>query len=173
MPDIEKVKGKSEGKPATKREMRGRGIAEAEAIDLDVTPVMNLFLVLIPFLVSMAIFTHMAIVEFSLPPAAPSAEETAGDANPAGEMDISIVITRTGYTIVGSGQKLPLVPKSGDQYDFSALVSQLRAIKFKYPRQESVILVIDPRVIYDDIIHFMDKCRESQFPNIALSGGFQ
>ena len=35
--------------------------------DVDVTPVMNVFIILIPFLVSMAVFTHHAIVEFSLP----------------------------------------------------------------------------------------------------------
>ena len=32
----------------------------AEVADLDVTPVMNMFIILIPFLVSMAAFTHLA-----------------------------------------------------------------------------------------------------------------
>ena len=172
MPDIERIKGKAEGKPATKRIERGRGMAEVETIDLDVTPVMNLFLVLIPFLVSMAVFTHLAIVDFSLPPAAGSEGLSEDDAS-SKELDVSVVITKKGYTIVGSGQKLPIVSKIKGEYDFNALVRQLKSIKYKYPRQESVILVVAPDVYYDDIIHFMDKCRESQLPNIGISGGFQ
>ena len=40
----------------------------ADVADLDVTPVMNMFVILIPFLVSMAVFAHVSIIEFSLPP---------------------------------------------------------------------------------------------------------
>ena len=172
MPDIEKVKGKAEGKPATKREKRGAGAGDIEAIDLDVTPVMNLFLVMIPFLVSMAVFTHLAILEFSLPPAASEGEGT-GEGSQAKELEISIIISQNGYTIVGTGQKLDMVPKINKQYDLNALRSQLKAIKYKYPQLESMILVVDPTVIYDDIIHFMDACSESQFPYLSFSGGFQ
>jgi biopolymer transport protein ExbD len=62
--------------PATKRAKKSTS-KEIELFDLDVTPVMNLFMVLIPFLVSMAVFTHLAVVDFSLPPAnTPSQENT-------------------------------------------------------------------------------------------------
>lgn len=172
MPEIEKIKGKAEGKPATKRVLRGRGISNEEIVDLDVTPVMNLFLVLIPFLVSMAVFTHLAVVKFSLPPAAAEGAGSGEDEDQQ-ELDVSIVIKGEGYTIMGTAQKLAMVPKVKGKYDFGTLERQLKAIKYKYPRQESIILVVAPEVIYDDIIHFMDKCRESQFPNIGLSGGFQ
>jgi biopolymer transport protein ExbD len=33
-----------------------------ESADLDVTPVMNMFIILIPFLVSMAVFTNLSIL---------------------------------------------------------------------------------------------------------------
>ena len=42
---------------------------DLETFDLDITPMMNIFMILIPFLVSMAVFTQIAVVEFSLPPA--------------------------------------------------------------------------------------------------------
>ncbi len=171
MAELEKIQGKAEGKPATKRALRGAGAGGLETVDLDVTPVMNLFLVLIPFLVSMAVFTHLAIVEFSLPPGV--SDQSEADPTTPDHIDISVVLTDKGYTIMGSGQKLELVPKSGERYDFEALIRQLKAIKYKYPQEESIVLVVEPSVLYEDIIHFMDKCRESQFPNIGLSGGFQ
>jgi biopolymer transport protein ExbD len=154
-----------------KRNKKSAG-RETEMIELDVTPVMNLFMVLIPFLVSMAVFTHLAVIDFSLPPSQMSGEE-AGDTK---ELDISIVIsmpTETspgGFRIVGTGKKLDLIPMEKGKFQFDILRTLLKEVKFQYPSQKSVVLVIDGNVIYDDIIAFMDICRESQFPDIGLSG---
>ena len=151
--------------PATKRAAKSTS-KEVEMTDLDVTPVMNLFMVLIPFLVSMAVFTHIAVIDFSLPPSQSEASEP-GDSK---ELDISVVITTSGFRIVGTGKKLDMVPKMMGQYQFEQLRVLLKAIKFQYPSQKSVVLVLEPEVLYDDIVKFMDICRESQFPDIGLSG---
>jgi biopolymer transport protein ExbD len=151
--------------PASKR-VKKAAAKEVESMDLDVTPMMNFFMVLIPFLISMAVFTHLAVVEFSLPPAQ-SDEGTAGESK---ELDISIVVTTNGYRIVGTGKKLDMVPRTQGQYQFEKLRVLLKAIKFEYPSQKSVVLVFEPNILYDDIIKFMDICRESQFPDIGLSG---
>lgn len=151
--------------PATKRAKKSTS-KDIEPIDLDVTPVMNLFMVLIPFLVSMAVFTHLAVVDFSLPPS-----DTSSDMiTEAKELDISIVITAEGFRVVGTAKKLDLVPRVQNRYQFEQLRALLKAIKFEYPSQKSVVLVIEADVIYDDIIRFMDICRESQFPDVGLSG---
>lgn len=152
--------------PATKRVKKSTG-QSVEPFDLDVTPVMNLFMVLIPFLVSMAVFTHIAVVDFSLPPAQTGNSE---DSEETKELDISIVITTQGFRIVGTGKKLDLIEKSRGQYQYEQLRVLLKAIKFQYPSQKSVILVLESDILYDDIIKFMDICRESQFPDIGLSG---
>ena len=151
--------------PATKRVKKSTS-KDIELIDLDITPVMNLFMVLIPFLVSMAVFSHIAIIDFFLPPAQTEGEE-AGDSK---ELDISIVVTSSGFRIVGTGKKLDLIPRLKGQYQFEQLRVLLKAIKFEYPSQKSVVLVLESDVVYDDIIKFMDICRESQFPDIGLSG---
>lgn len=164
--DTEKKGNASQGAfPAMKRVNKSLA-SDVESVDLDVTPVMNLFMVLIPFLVSMAVFTHIAVVDFSLPPA--QTEAAAG--TDSKELDISIVITPAGFRIVGTGKKLDLVPTLRGQYQYDQLRTLLKAIKFEYPSQKSVVLVMDGNVLYDDIIKFMDVCRESQFPDIGLSG---
>jgi biopolymer transport protein ExbD len=142
---------------------------DIDSIDLDLTPFMNLMMFFIPFLATMAAFTHLAIVEFSLPPA-----QIPGAAlSQEKELDISIVITDQGFRIVGTGKKLDLLPKARGSYQFDQLRLLLKAIKFEYPSQKSVVLVMAPDVLYDDIIKFMDTCRESQFPDIGLSGEVQ
>ena len=151
--------------PVTKRSVKSTG-KNIESFDLDITPMMNIFMILIPFLVSMAVFTQIAVVDFSLPPAQVPGE---GDEQNK-ELDISIVVTANGFQIVGTGRKLDLLPKLQGEYQFSQLRALLKAIKFQYPSQKSVVLVFDGEVLYDDIIKFMDICRESQFPDIGLSG---
>jgi biopolymer transport protein ExbD len=152
--------------PVMKRQKKALG-RDNEPADLDVTPVMNLFMVLVPFLISMAVFTHIAVVEFSLPPSQASGAEGGSDNK---ELDISIVVTASGFRIVGTGKKLDLVPRMQGSYQYDQLRVLLKAIKFQYPSQKSVILVLESDVLYDDIIRFMDVCRESQFPDIGLSG---
>lgn len=152
--------------PATKRADKGRA-KEVDNFDLDITPFMNLFVVLVPYLVSMAVFTQITVLNFSLPP---SAQPQASVDQNMKELDISIVITDKGFQIVGTGKKLDLIPKLRGQYQFDQLRVLLQAIKFEYPSQKSVVLVLEPDVLYDDIVKFMDVCRESQFPDVGLSG---
>ena len=64
-PKIEKQK---KSFPVMKRANKSLS-KDIEAFELDVTPFMNLMMFFIPFLATMAAFTHLAIVEFSLPPA--------------------------------------------------------------------------------------------------------
>lgn len=165
MPDNTEKNMRQGAFPATKRVKKSTS-REIELIDLDVTPVMNLFMVLIPFLVSMAVFTHIAAIDFSLPPAQTEDAET----EESKELDISIVVTGKGFRIVGTGKKLDMIPRIKGRYQFDQLRVLLKAIKFEYPSQQSVVLVVEAEVLYDDIIQFMDVCRESQFPDIGLSG---
>jgi biopolymer transport protein ExbD len=154
--------------PATKRVNKSLS-KDVEVVDLDLTPFMNIFMVLIPFLAVMAVFTRIAILEFSLPPA----QTEGAAAQQSKELDISIVITEEGYRIVGTGKKLDLVPKLRGRYQLEQLRALLKAIKFEYPSSKSLVLVVGPDILYDDVIQFMDACRESQFPDIGLSGEIQ
>jgi biopolymer transport protein ExbD len=154
--------------PATKRAKKSLS-KEREVLDIDVAPYLNVFLALLPIMVTMTVFTQIAVIDFSLPPAASAgvAEEQPGEMK---DLDISIVVTTNGFRIVGTGKQLDLVPTDRGQYQFDKLRILLKAIKFQYPSQKSVVLVLDSDVLYDDIVKFMDVCRESQFPDIALSG---
>jgi biopolymer transport protein ExbD len=143
--------------------------------EVDVTPLMNFLVILFPFVISMAVFTQMAVINFSLPPAVDEST-AAGEPDQQKDqenLDISIAVTDKGLTVTGTGQVMPLIPKLTDGYDLKALDKLLRAVKMQYPKQEDVVLIIEQGIMYEDIIHVMDVCRDAQFPNIGLSGGFQ
>jgi hypothetical protein len=54
--------------------------------DIDITPMMNMFIILVTFLVSMAVFTHVAILDFSLPPNVGAGLDVEGHAEGEGHV---------------------------------------------------------------------------------------
>ena len=118
----------------------------------------------------MAVFTQLAVVEFSLPPS-----QTPGEGGEASskELDISVVVTNNGFQIVGTGRKLDMIPKVQGDYQYAQLRTLLKAIKFQYPSQKSVVLVFEGEVLYDDIIKFMDILQGIPVPGYRTFGGYR
>ncbi len=147
-----------------------RGPELPAGIELDMTPVMNMLLILIPLLVSMAVFTQLAVIRFSLP-----ASDAATEAPPPTErkeVDITLFLGENGFQLIGEGRKLDPVPKFEERYNFPQLAILLQKLKREYPQTESLVMLVDTAVVYEDVIATMDLCRENLFPNVALSAGF-
>jgi biopolymer transport protein ExbD len=152
----------------------GKGAsAQAVPIDLDMTPMMNMLIILISFLVTMVVFTQLAVIKFNLPPAEAGGggDPAAAPKAPGSEVDITVVLSEAGFQIIGEGRKLDPIPKDKAGYDFNRLAAFMKKLKGEYPAAESVVMLIDSAVIYQDIIATMDVCRDNRFPNILLSGG--
>jgi biopolymer transport protein ExbD len=161
-------KGKSRG-------ITSGGGGHEEPIEPDMTPMMNMLIILISFLVTMVVFTQLAVIKFNLPPAQGGGGEeakTAQDSTEKGpDADITVVITENGFQVIGEGRKLDPIPKGNKGYDYPRLGAFMKKLKDEYPTSENVVLLIDSNIIYQDIITSMDVMREQKFPNILLSGG--
>src|SRR3990172_4193380 len=100
-----------------------------EQDELNLTPLMDILVVLIPSLLSMAVFTQVAVINFSLPPAMGQEEVAAGgETNDPQTLDITIAVTASGFTLAGTGQVMPPIPKVNGNYDLASLDRVLRAI---------------------------------------------
>jgi biopolymer transport protein ExbD len=150
------------------------GSAQAVPIDLDMTPMMNMLIILISFLVTMVVFTQLAVIKFNLPPSEAGSgggPDTASVKKPGSDVDITLVLSEAGFQIIGEGRKLDPLPKGKAGYDFPGLGAFMKKLKAEYPAAENIVMLIDSAVIYQDIIATMDVCRDNRFPNILLSGG--
>jgi len=151
------------------------GSAMGTPIDLDMTPMMNMLIILISFLVTMVVFTQLAVIKFNLPPQAggggDQAQAGADTAQKGPSVDITVLVSENGFQIIGEGRKLDPIPKGTKDYDFPRLGQFMRKLKEEYPAAEDVVLLIDSAIVYQDIITTMDVMRENKFPNILLSGG--
>jgi hypothetical protein len=106
--------------------------------DIDITPMMNMFIILVTVLVSMAVFTHLAIHDFTLPP-----NVGAGLDQSKGKPKVKITIRLgTDYCGIVLGEKLldSLPVLNVNEFPFAALKTQLAIRRFEATVQDEVVI---------------------------------
>lgn len=138
--------------------------------DLNLTPVMNLFMVIIPFLLLTAVFAKTAIIDTYLPQ-----ESEGGKGNQATPPKILIVkVVEKGIELGGVGDGI-FIPKIEGKLNLKQLAAELVKLKDKYPKEEEAILLFDPQMPYEQVVQIMDTTRETTegtkrilFPTVSL-----
>lgn len=134
--------------------------------ELNITPIMNIFLILVPFLLLTAVFVRISIHEFSLP----TGEDTANREAPQKKPVVTLLsITENGFQLKTQGKSFPDIPKSDDDYDYASLVAALSEVRSMHAEAEDIILAPASSIKYKIIIQVMDRCRENGFLNISIS----
>lgn len=139
--------------------------------ELNLTPIMNVFMIIIPFLLLTAVFAKTAIIDIFLPQERQS--ELTGSASPILNI-LTIKTTEKGFELGGIGEGV-FVPKNGNDLNFKQLTKELIKLKTRYPEQKEVVLLFAPHAPYDLIVKVMDTARETQeekvqvlFPLVSL-----
>jgi len=148
---------------------------ENKTVELYLTPVLNIFLNIIPLLLVTAVFVQTAVIHLSLP------SQPANSANSAAAQNLGektaeekkeklliLSIAAQGFYLILGGKLLKIIPKEKD-YDFDELEVILRKVKETFPEQESIVIESEDNIIYDHLIHTMDRCRASGLVNVTLS----
>jgi len=149
------------------KQSMGRNRKRQEA-EVDILPVMNIFLLLIPFLLLTAVFVRLAVIDITLPSLG-----KGGQKQQEQQKDLVLVILaikESGFQLKSPGFKFDPINKNGNNYNYQLLIDQLKEIKVKYAIAEDVIISPEANVKYDIIIKAMDRCRETGFPNVSLAG---
>lgn len=138
-------------------------------VELNITPVMNVFLILVPFLLLTAVFVRIAVLELALPSLGKK-DQSNQVQEPQQVILNMLTIDNEGFQLKSTGFNFPRIPKVGERYDFETLARQLRQVKEKYAESQDVIIAPASEITYDIIVHVMDTCRDNGFPNISISG---
>ncbi len=147
-----------------KASRRDRGTGD----DVNITPVMNLFLVLVPFLLLTAVFVRIAVLELSLPSLSQQSQAAPKPDKPI--VIILLAINKDGFELKAPAMKFQPIPLKNESYQFDVLRKNLERIKARYPDTEEITIQPGDDVLYEIIVKVMDACRESGFPNISISG---
>lgn len=149
--------------------VKNRPPSEAGAeIELDLTPMMSMFLILLPFLVSMAVLTHLTIIEFSLPPNV-GAAASAGPSAEKPTLKLTMVMAE-GYLLVTHGERLlDSLPDVGGSYDFGRVGEVLGRRKRELNLGGEMVIASRDGVRLKNIVTLMDRCKAAGFEKIGLS----
>ena len=139
-----------------------------ELADLDVTPIMNMFIILIPFLVSMAVFTHLAVLHFSLPP---NAGSRLSNPNKKPLLKLTVVVAEEYLAITHGEHMLDSITLTDGGYDLQTLSKQLLLHRSKVDSSNEAVIAVRNRIAFKHVVKVMDVCRNAGFKKIGLSNG--
>ncbi|MBI5260097.1 MAG: biopolymer transporter ExbD [Burkholderiales bacterium] len=124
---------------------------------LEITAFLNLIVVLVPFLLSTAVFSRLAVIELSLPPAA--APGTA-PALKAEDLQLEVVI-RADALEVGDrlGGLIQRIADVDGHHDLAALATLAQQLKARFPAKAEASVLAEPDTPYDTLVAVMDALR--------------
>ena len=147
---------------------------------LEITAFINLIVVLVPFLLSTAVFTRLSVLDVSLP-----AQNSGVEQLKAEDLKLEVVIRpdalEVGDRIGGLIQRIPnVINSAGAVHDVKALSALMVQIKAKFPDKTDSTLLAEQETAYDTLVQVMDAMRELHtvqgpkvtraelFPNISI-----
>ena len=150
-------------------------------VEVDMVPIMNMFLVLIPFLLISTNFINLKVINTSVPVLSDGGAEKKNEIKVTAIVEIKpqgLHISAASDAIdVGELKKWEAQIDKGseEEYPFSQIAAHLKKIKERYPASDTLIIIPDESVIYDTVIQVMDVARYAGnnvplFPSVVLSG---
>jgi biopolymer transport protein ExbD len=133
------------------------------AAHLEITAFINLIVVLVPFLLSTAVFSRLAVMDLSLPAPSNAVEQLK-----VNDLKLEVVIRRDAYEvgdrIGGLIQRIERPPEvATDTPQAHAALKALSAlmvqIKQKFPDKTEVAVLAEPETPYDHLVQVMDAVR--------------
>ncbi|MES2824293.1 MAG: biopolymer transporter ExbD [Pseudomonadota bacterium] len=134
-----------------------RGIKEQ--IELEITPLMNLMIILVPILLISLNFAQITVLEVNLP------ELTGGmSASQKSQSKLEVRIENTGFKIFFPEdvliQEIPLIENEGGKsYDFMQLSKVLQGVKSQLSEKRDILLLSHPNVDYQNLVFTMDAVK--------------
>lgn len=144
--------------------------------ELNIVPMIDVFVVLLFFLIFTAVFSKTSIVELNLP-----AASTEQPLDLPENLELEVVVRQQSLVVQDKNSgPLKQLPNGAQGYDYEGLSTFLSRVKGQFPELRQATLLLEPDVPYDTIVQVMDVVRSFEgtldgrptrgelFPQIAL-----
>ena len=128
---------------------------------LNLTPLMDVFTVLVVFLLITAVFTSITITELSVPTNAGASVSSKPN------FTIEVIVRKAGLEIANGSSVEAAIPNIADKYDLKKLSEILLRLKAQYPEKEDATVLMEPKVEYDHLIQVMDAVRGAEVRQVG------
>jgi len=132
---------------------------DLEEADLDITPFMNLMIVLVPVLLMSLVFSQITILQLNLPDLTGSVTQSAER-----NRQLEVVLRKSGIEVYfPSGVLIKRIEDKqtddGKEPDYETLSLVLQEIKKQVKKKSDVLLLSEADVSYQDLVSAMDTVR--------------
>jgi biopolymer transport protein ExbD len=123
--------------------------------ELLLVPVIDIFTVLVTFLLMTAVFARITVLQLDLPSAAGSnvVEPT---------FRLEVIVRKDGLELTNGTTKIAALPAINGEYDLKTLSDLALSLKREYPHVDSASVLMESDVRYDSLIQVMDAIRTRQ-----------
>jgi biopolymer transport protein ExbD len=131
--------------------------------ELLLVSMIDIFTVLVTFLLMTAVFSRTVILELKLPSNNPSSVDLPKDLN------LEVIVHRDDLVIADRATgPLRTLPNIATGYDLDGLTQFLQTVKSRFPDKTDATVLLEPDTPYDIMVQIMDRTRIAEV-NAGLS----
>ncbi len=128
--------------------------------ELLLVPMIDIFTVLVTFLLMTAVFSRITIIELDLPSSA-----SAKVSEPTFRLEV--IVRDEGFELTNGRALIATIPKVNGEYDLKTLSELAVSLKRDYPDADDASVLLEPNIAYDQLIQVMDAIRSTEVPASA------
>ncbi len=130
--------------------------------ELLLVPMIDIFTVLVTFLLMTAVFSRFAILQLDLP-----SSRAGKPTEPTFRLEV--IVRKDGLELTDGKTTVAAIPNVNGEYDLKRLTDAAVALKREHPDADSASVLMDENVQYDDLIQVMDAIRDAEVPATATA----
>ena len=115
---------------------------------------MNLMVVLVPFLLMTAVFSHLTVLELNLP-----SPEASSSTNKKPAFDLKVVLRKDSISVLNGSSIVKNIPLHKGQHNFPYLGQVLKQVKASYEDKTAITLLSEADMPYEILVQAMDASR--------------
>jgi biopolymer transport protein ExbD len=127
--------------------------------ELLLVPMIDIFTVLVTFLLMTAVFSKTVVLQLNLPAAATEFKE------PPPGLVIEVMVRKNLIQVADRNTgPLATLPNKATGYDYEGLTEYLKRVKAKFPDKTDATILLEKDTPYDILVQVMDRVRVLEVP---------
>ena len=122
--------------------------------ELLLVPMIDIFTVLVTFLLMTAVFSRTVILQLNLPPPQTEFKE------PPPGLQLEVMVRKDLLQVADRNTgPLAVIANTPSGYNYEALTEYLKRVKAKFPEKTDASVLLEPDTPYDTLVQVMDRVR--------------
>ncbi|HTV51449.1 MAG TPA: biopolymer transporter ExbD [Steroidobacteraceae bacterium] len=128
--------------------------------ELLLVPMIDIFTVLVTFLLMTAVFSRTVVLQLNLP-----AQQAEFKEPPPG-LQLEVLVRKNLIQVADRNSgPLATMPNTASGYDFDTLTTYLKRVKAKFPEKTDATVLLESDIPYDTLVQVMDHVRVFEVPS--------